>query len=209
MVKFEISPKNTCLLIIDTTNAFLKPGAPMEVPDGRHLIPKLKRLMDVCREKDLMIIFTTHAYRQNGCDMGLHAAFRPEIETMGILREGKPDTEFYDELRPAKNDIVIVKRRYSAFIGTELDLILRCNKIDTLMISGVLTHVCCECTARDARMRDYKVIFLSDGTADRGIADMGWGEISAGEVQKYVLTIMASHFAEVLPVDEVISRLNS
>jgi ureidoacrylate peracid hydrolase len=207
MVEFEIEPRKSCLLIIDMTSAFLSPGAPVEIPGGRSLIPKLKRLTDVCRDKGLPIVFTTHAYRKDGCDLGLHANFFPEMKARDILREGTPDIEFYGELQPQKDDIVIVKRRFSAFLGTELDLTLRNKEIDTLIIGGVATNVCCETTARDARMRDYKVIFLSDGTANRGLPDMGWGEMSPEEVQRAVLTIMAFHFAQVSSVEEVKARL--
>ena len=209
MVEFEIYPRKSCLLIIDMQNAFLSPGAPIEVPDGRSLIPRLKALIGVCRKKGLQIIFTAHVYRKEGWDLGLHSVFDPEIKTKGILREGTPDVEFYSKIQPQEDDIVIVKRRFSAFVGTELDLILRSNEIDTLIIGGVVTDVCCESTARDARMRDYKVIFLSDGTAAMNIPDMGWGEVSAGNVQRYVLAAMALDFAQVLSVKEVISRLSA
>lgn len=207
MVKFKIYPKRSCLIVVDMTNGFLRPGAPMEVPGGRDLIPRLKRLVSICRNKGLMVIFTTHAFRNDGCDLGLSSVFRPEINKTNILREGTADTDFYSEVRPKKNDVVIVKRRFSAFSGTDLEIVLRSNKIDTLIIGGVASNVCCECTARDARMKDYKVVFLSDGTAAGRLPNMGWGEVHSEEVRKNVLTTMACHFAQVLSVEEVIDRL--
>jgi ureidoacrylate peracid hydrolase len=188
-------------------NAFLRAGAPSEIQGGRRVIPKLKRLITVCRDKGIKIIFTTHIHRKDGSDLGLTALFRPGIETTNPLREGSSDIEFFDDIQPEKDDIVIVKRRFSAFFGTELDMILRSNEVDTLIIGGVATNVCCESTARDARIRDYRVLFLSDGTAAWGLPDAGWGEISQAEAQKYVLTTMAFHFAEVLPVEKAIDRI--
>ncbi len=208
MVEFEIHPRKTCLLIIDMTNAFLRRGAPTEIPGGRSLVRKLKTLVTACRGKGIRIIFATHAYRKDGYDLGLHAIFRPEIAAMGRLREGTSDTEFYSGLKPQRDDIVIVKRRFSAFLGTELDMILRSNGIDTVIIGGVATNICCESTARDARMRDYRVLFLGDGTAARGVPDKGWGEMSAEEVQTHVLATMASSFAEVSTVREIIARIS-
>lgn len=64
-----------------------------------------------------------------------------------------------------KNDITLQKSRYSAFIGTNLNQILKNMKIDTLVITGIMTHLCCESTARDAFMRDYEVYFVIDATA--------------------------------------------
>lgn len=208
MAEFRINPRKSCLLIIDMTNAFLLPGAPIEVPEGLSLIPRLRALINVCRDKGLRIIFITHAYRKDGSDLGLHPTFDPTIKRKNILREGTSDVEFNSELKPQKDDIVIVKRRFSAFVGTDLDLILRNNEIDTLIIGGVVTSVCCECTARDARNMDYKVIFLSNGTAAMNVPDLGWGRISASDVQRYVLAIMAYDFAQVLLVEQVINILS-
>jgi nicotinamidase-related amidase len=207
MVEFEIHPSKSCLIIVDMTNAFLRPGAPLEVPNGRSLIPKLKRIVDIGRGKNLITIFTTHVFRKNDRDIGLATVFRPEMKKVSILREGTSDIEFYDELKPQKNDIVIIKRRFSAFFGTDLDLILRSNKIDTIIIGGVATNVCCACSAYDARMRDYRVIFLSDGTAAGGLPNMGWGEVSPQEVQRITLATMACYTAQVLSVEEVINQI--
>ena len=207
MVEFEIDPKKSCLMIIDMTNAFLKAGSPLEIPGGRSLIPRLQRVMNVCRGKSMPIVFTTHIYRKGGVDLGLTRAFRPGIENTNVLCEGSSDTDFYDEIAPQKDDIVIVKRRFDAFLNTDLDLILRTNGIDTLIIGGVATNICCESTARAARMRDYKVLFLSDGTAAWGLPDAGWGKISAEEAQRYVLTVIAFHFGEVLSVEKVMDRI--
>ena len=64
-----------------------------------------------------------------------------------------------------KNDILLEKPRFGAFHGTDLDLILRNRGIDTVIITGICTNICCETTAREANMRDYKVFFISDATA--------------------------------------------
>jgi len=101
----------------------------------------------------------------------------------------------------------VAKPRYSAFYGTDLEAILRSKGIDTLIISGTITGACCESTARDAFSRDYKVIFLSDGNASGNIPDLGFGPVSAEEVQRVTLTLMALNFAQVASIDQVIAEI--
>jgi nicotinamidase-related amidase len=209
LVEFDIQPAKTALLIIDMTNVFLEPGAPIMVPEGLSLIPGLNKLMDVSRNKGIKVIFTTQAYRKDGSNLGVHVAFSPELDNSDVTREGTHGVEFHKDLRRQEDDIIIKKSRFSAFIGTDLDLILRGKGIDTLIVGGVLTNVCCESTTRDARMLDYKVIFLSDGTATIGIHDPVWGEFTAAEVQRYTLAVIAHHFAQVSTVDYVVGRIQN
>lgn len=204
MVRFSINPKKTALLIIDMQNGFLKPGAVVEVAAGRAIIPKLKKLMFVCRAKGIPVIFTKHVHRADGSDMGLHFEFMPQK----VCIAGTRDVEFYREIEPEAGDIVVEKHRFDAFIGTDLDLILRSKHLDTLIIGGVSTHMCCESTARAARMRDYRVIFLSDGTATYDLSDTEWGTISADEIQRFVLAILAYRFAQVSSVGDIINQLS-
>ena len=208
MVRFDIHADKTALIIIDMQNAFLKPGASLERPSGRDIIPGLNRLLQACHQKDIMVIFTCHAYRADGSDMGLIVEFAPGLyANKSTLIEGTTDVDIYDEMERQETDIVINKPIYSAFYGTELDLILRIHGIDTMIIGGVDTVFCCEATARDARHRNYKVIFLSDGTATADQPDLGWGVISADAAQRCVLTVMANRYAEVLSVEEALRRI--
>ncbi len=204
MVRFSIDPKKTALLVIDMQNAFLKPGAVIEVAAGRAMIPKLKELMRICGSRGIQVIFTKTVYHPDGFDMGLLS----EFITKKVLVAGTEDVELYSGIEPQTGDIVFDKHRYDAFIGTDLDLVLSYKGIDTIMIGGVVTHMCCESTARSAHMRNYKVIFLSDGTAAYNLPDQGWGPISAEEVQRFVLTNLAYRYAQVSSIDEVIRQIS-
>ena len=102
---------------------------------------------------------------------------------------------------------MVAKPRYSAFYGTDLEAILRSQGIDTLIIGGTITNVCCESTTRDAFSRDYKVIFLSGGNAAGDLPDLGFGPVSAEEIQKVVLTVLAMCFAQVSSIDEVSAEI--
>jgi isochorismate hydrolase len=82
-----------------------------------------------------------------------------------VIREESPLSEIEANLTPINSDIVIRKTRYSAFLGTELETFLRERNVRSLVITGVMTHLCCESTAREAFMRDYEVYFTVNGTA--------------------------------------------
>jgi len=207
MVRFDIAPERTAVIIIDMQNAFLKPGGPLERPQGRDIIPRINELLRTARAAGIMVILARHAFRIGGSDMGRFLDFVPVSPDRFALLESSQDIEFYEGLDRRDSDVIVTKRTYSAFAGTDLDLILRGNSIDTLIIGGVDTCVCCEATARDARHRNYKVIFLGDGTATRDLRDMGWGVIAAEEVQRYVQAHLALNYAEVSSVDDVISRI--
>src|SRR5690606_37509968 len=113
----------------------------------------------------------------------------------------------YEGLKLHPGELLVAKPRYSAFYGTDLEAILRSKGIDTLIISGNVTNACCGSTARDAFSRDYKVIFLSDGNAAGHIPDLGFGPVSAEEVQRVTLTLMALNFAQVASIDQVIAEI--
>ena len=78
--------------------------------------------------------------------------------------QGTPESKIYKDIAPLEKEKVITKHRYSAFYNTDLETILRCLGIEDLVISGVLTNMCCESTTRDAYYRDYRVFFPADGT---------------------------------------------
>jgi ureidoacrylate peracid hydrolase len=140
--------------------------------------------------------------------MGLMGEIMPGIREGKSFVRGSEGVEVYDEIRPQQGDTIIEKHRFSAFYGTDLDLILRSLHKDTVIIIGYSTNLGCETTARDATNRGYKVIFPSDGSMARGLPDMGWGAVSREDIQRVVLSTMAYRFAMVLTIEELISRLN-
>jgi nicotinamidase-related amidase len=82
----------------------------------------------------------------------------------GMCLEGSQESEIHRDIAPRPGEKVILKHRYSAFYNTDLETVLRCLKIEDLVIAGVMTNMCCESTARDAYFRDYRVFFLADAT---------------------------------------------
>ncbi|MBI2831883.1 MAG: cysteine hydrolase [Chloroflexi bacterium] len=214
MVDYAIRPEKTALILFDMVNEFIKPGAPRENPEIREkLVPKLRKLITVCRTSDIPVIYTNHCHRADGSDLGVlediykwWRKVRPG--KVAPLIEGTPGTEVYHEIAPQKGDIIVKKHRFSAFCGTDLDMILRHKGIDTIILTGATTNIGPETTVRDATVRDYKVIFPSDGNLSRDLPDMGWGPVTKEEIDKVALSTMQYCFARVLTIEELISELS-
>jgi nicotinamidase-related amidase len=110
---------------------------------------------------------------------------------------------------PAPGEHVIKKHRYSAFFATDLDLILREWGIGTVIVSGTTTENCCHATARDAMFHNYRVVFLSDATGTFDYPDVGQGALSADEVHRATLAILAFSTAHVMTCDELVRRVGA
>jgi biuret amidohydrolase len=202
----RIEPARTAMIVVDMENDFVAPGAPMETPAGQQMLPTLKRALAFCRQRGIRIIYTTHAHRRDGCDMGLFDDLWPPIASRAGLVDGESGIEIYPEIAPRGNDIVIKKHRYSAFYGTDLEIVLRGLGVDTVIITGVTTENCCHATARDAMFRDYKVVFLSDATGTFDYPDVGQGGMSASEVHRATLVILSVSTADVMTTQEFMAR---
>jgi biuret amidohydrolase len=200
VVDFALVPGRTALLNIDMQNCFVE-GSPIAAPDGRLVLERINRLAKACRDAGILVIHASVVLRPDGSNTGVLAEFSPLVGE-GILNKGTQSAALHSGLEIDPRDILIDKPRFGAFYGTDLELILRTRGIDTLIISGVATNVCCETTAREAAVRDFHVFFLSDGTAT---ADMGG--VSAAELQKVTCATLGFLFAQVLTVDEMIAKI--
>ena len=97
-----------------------------------------------------------------------------------MFTEGTPGVEIIPSLQPGPGEVTVTKQRYSAFVNTDLESILRGNGIDTVVISGLMTQYCSVTTARHAHDLDYRVIFVSDANAGPDLPDLGFGEARRG-----------------------------
>lgn len=158
--KMEFNKEKSALLVIDMQKFFLTPESPTFVPSGVSIIPNLKQVIQLFRASNRPVIYTCHVHHPDRIDLGILGWWWE-----GICVEGSEESKVHDELAPLPNEKIVYKHRYSAFYNTDLETVLRCLKIEELVISGVLTNICCESTARDAYYRDYKVFFLADCTA--------------------------------------------
>jgi nicotinamidase-related amidase len=205
MIIDSIEPNRTALIVVDMQNDFLLPGAPLETPMGREIYPNLQRLLAHARQSGMKVVYTVHAHRADGCDMGMFAEVWTPIAEGSCLVDGQPGIDVVAELEPADNEVVIKKHRYSAFFATDLDLILRGANIDTVVITGVTTENCCHATARDAMFNGYRVAFLSDATGTYDYPDAGFGAIAAQEVHRVTLSVLAVSTAHVMSTENLIN----
>jgi nicotinamidase-related amidase len=200
MVDFPVIPQRTALLNVDMQNCFVY-GSSIAAPDGLVIEERINRLAAACRSAGILVIHTSIVMRSDGSNRGVLDKFSPPVRG-GILDKGSESAALHSGLVIEAGDILLEKPRFGAFYGTDLELILRSRGIDTLIISGVATNVCCETTAREAAVRDFHVFFLSDGTATAGM-----GEASADELQRATCATLGFLFAQVLTVDEMIRKI--
>jgi ureidoacrylate peracid hydrolase len=204
MLRFldKVKPEKTAVLVIDMSNAFVGPGAFVEM--GNKFAPKLGGFLDICRGKGLRVIYTTHTYRADGADK---TAVSRLVSPPGVLVDGTSDVEIYAPCAPKADDIVIKKHFYSGFYGTELDIILRSLGIETVVITGVCTDVCCFATARDAFFRGYGVVILSDLTGTVSWPDIGYGTFGAETYHVAALNNLHATNADVTTSEEFSARI--
>jgi ureidoacrylate peracid hydrolase len=157
----KIGPHNTALVVIDMERDFVDEGAVQETPGGRALIPTINRLAEWARAHRLPVIFTHEMHRADLSDYGIELEYDP-VHCL----EGTPGCELAAGLEVQARDYRIFgKRRYDAFLGTELDLVLRSKKVENLICCGVTTHVCVMSTVFTARNLDYRVLLPRDAVA--------------------------------------------
>ncbi|HHU76102.1 MAG TPA: cysteine hydrolase [Firmicutes bacterium] len=198
-IPWRIDRRRCALLVIDMQNDFVEPGGVLEVPMARKFVPNIKRILDCCRNIDVPVIFTQHTLTEGYHISPLEAAYNPVLFEQG-MREGSHGVAIYDDLAPINGETVIKKHRYDSFHNTQLESILRSRKgygvIDTVIITGTVTNICCDSTARGAYMRDFKVVMVSDSCG-------GLDEQS----QRATLEIIGSVFGRVMDTEGIINAL--
>lgn len=200
MVEFSVVPERTALINVDMQNCFVE-GAPISAPDGRAVLDRINRLAAVCRRAGVLVVHTSNVFRPDGSNLGILGEINPPVRA-GMLNKGAASAALHPDLVVDARDILLEKPRFGAFHGTDLELILRSRGLDSVIISGIATNVCCETTAREATVRDFRVFFLSDGTATKAM-----GGASAAELQKATCATLGFLFGQVLTVDEMIAKI--
>jgi ureidoacrylate peracid hydrolase len=193
----KVAPGNAALIVVDVQNDFCaeegvfgKTGNDLSMV--REMLPRLKLLIEGARSAGVPVIFVQAIYDP----VYLPAVWyernaRLNFEVPRCLSNSW-GADFY-EVAPLKGETVVRKHRYSAFVDTNLDLILRSRQIQTVIVTGVATNICVESTSRDAFMRDYYVALVDDGSA-----------AYSREQHQAALTNIAIGFGVVTTVDEVL-----
>jgi len=159
VAEHRFSPGDSALLVIDMQKYFLDENSHAYLPGAKGAVENVERLLSAYRARSLPVIFTRHAHPRDQRP-GAMARWWGDL-----LREGDEKSEIVPRLMPRRGEKVIRKSRYSAFAGTDLERTLRSYGASSVLVTGVMTHLCCETTARDAFVHDFDVFFVIDGTA--------------------------------------------
>lgn len=180
----EIDLKKTAVVVVDMQNTFLKKGGVLDligldITACEDALQQAVRVNDAARAGGVRVIYIVHHYSHDLREAGSPNSGNWYVGGMVTLREhpewrdrffikGTWGAEIVDELKPRDGEIVVVKPRYSAFFGTDLDTILRTLEIKYLAFTGVDTAICVESAIRDASYLDYFPILVADATASAG-----------------------------------------
>jgi ureidoacrylate peracid hydrolase len=197
-----IDAARTALIVVDMQNYFVAPGFPLEVPMARDIVPNINRLARALRTAGGTVVWlqTSSAAALKHWARHHNHMLTPERSKtrLDYLDESAEGFALYPKLEAPPTDPRAKKSTYSAFTpdASEINATLRTRGIESVLITGTATNVCCESTARDAMMHDYRVVMVSDGNAS-----------FTDEEHATTLNNFLSFFGDVLTTDEVIARI--
>jgi nicotinamidase-related amidase len=190
--KLSIEPKTTALLLMD----FQRMVVDSYAVDKEALLGRVKRLAMTARHSGAMVIHVVVEFQLGYPEASGRNPVFSSLKAAGILATGHPTAEIHPELTPQPGDVVVTKQRVSAFTGTNLDLILRSNNVDTILLTGILTQGVVLSTLRHASDMDYRAVVVADGCSDKD-----------PEVQRVLMEKIFPFQARVETVEEVIGAL--
>jgi ureidoacrylate peracid hydrolase len=199
----KLEASKTAFVIIDMQNYFLKPGYLGEVPPARDIVPQINKFAADLRDRGAHVIWVKNASNNTRENWSVYHEWlmSPEFcerryATLDVEHEGH---QLWAELDVNLEDTQIVKTRFSAFIqsSSNIALCLRSRGIDTVLIGGTLTNACCDVSARDAMMLNFKVIMVPDVLAT-------WTDAE----HNATLANFYSIFGDVQTCDEVLASLS-
>ena len=198
----SFDPARTALLVIDMQDTFCAPGSPAEVAVSRSIVEPINRLARALRSRGATVVWILHANMRHGEKSDWEMFFNHivaddvRLRTIDSLLPGRQSV--WSGLEQANDDLTVFKNRYSALIhgSSQLEPLMRNLGIDTLLIAGTKTNVCCEATARDAMMLDFRTVIVSDCCA--ALSD---------EEHRATLETFIQQFGDVMSTDEVLERM--
>ncbi len=170
----KVDPQHSALLVIDMQNDFLHEEGKARQEGSRDLgpmlemVPRQSQLIEAARAAGVPVIFilqTTLTKQASSSDVWIEARTRARYSGHDMCLDGSWGQEVISELNPASDDHFVKKYRYSGFVGTNLDLLLRSLNRRTVICAGTSTNVCVEVTAWDAFHHEYYAIYAADACA--------------------------------------------
>jgi ureidoacrylate peracid hydrolase len=203
----RLEPGRTALLVVDMQAGFLDPGAAMEVPPARAIVPVIRDLLALFRVRALPVAFSEFTYAPAVPLLvgELHPEHQPAPPggaggfgtPSSSCLEGHPSVQTVAELAPRPGEVVVRKHWYDAFAGTPLDGALRARGVTSLVVTGTMTDICVLSTVVGAFNREYRITVVEDGVATL------WPEI-----QRATLDIVRRAFGRVVPATAIADELS-
>ena len=177
------------LLVIDVQNEYFTGKLPVSYPQGS--LDKILQAMDSAHAHGVPVVVVRHAAKGD----------------RGVFKAGTEQWNLHTQVAARPADLLVDKNLPSSFAGTGLEQWLRDNEIDTLTVSGYMTQMCCDSTARDGFHRGYGVEFLSDATGTLTIGN-DTGKVADKDLHNAVLVTQASMFSKVMDTADWIKKLD-
>jgi len=199
----DVPPQNTALVVIDMQNYFMAPGQQVEIPAAREIVPNVNRLAAALRRSGGLVVWMRTVSNEDSLRNWSH--FHDVLNTPQRrarraegLREGAFGAELWPELHVKPDDLMLCKTRYSALIqgSSNLEAELHRRGIVAVWIAGTTTNTCCESTARDAMLLNFRTTMISDANADHTDAE-----------HNATLINFCNNFGDVASTDDLIARL--
>lgn len=187
----SIDPATTALILIDFQGEYFNP-AKLMIPGGAAAAGNAARLMDAAERSGAKVVHVQHL------------AANPASP---LFAPGSADSAFVDPVKPRPGQEIVLKGLPSSFVGTRLDALLRAAGIQSVVIAGLMTHMCVDSTARDAVSHGYKVIIAHDACASRDLPTYDGSLLPGDLIHRATLAALADRFADMLGADAVIQRL--
>ena len=197
-----IDPRKAALVVIDMQNHFMAPGFMAETPTAREVVPHVNRLAKALRDMGGHVVWIQNVTTGTRESWSTYHEFLQTPDRAdrryASMEDGAEGHKLWPELDVRSEDACMNKRRYSAFLqgSSDIEHHLRARGIDTVIVVGVATQVCCESTARDACMLNFKTLMISDACAT-----------DSDELHNASLNAFYQNFGDVQSVDEVIASL--
>ena len=197
--------RNSALIIVDMQNDFVRTGAPLEVPDARKTIPSNQALISAFRKRNLPVVYTKfisypHYYLlwdwSPQCAPPTKCCWKDHERAYGDIQGRRQCTDIIDELKPLAADVIIEKYGYGAFHETPLEKILRSFGLNSVVITGTVTQICVEETAREAFHHGFRTTVVEDAVSS-----------FAPDLHAATLKNFAMKFGWISDSDTIVSKL--
>ncbi len=186
-----VDPKTSALIVMDFQTAVVE----MVPTEKEGLLTRTARLVERARKAGMRVIYVVVSFRAGYPEVGPRNQIFAPIRESGRFAEGSAGMEVHAAVAPQPGEVVVTKRRVSAFFGTDLDVILRANGIETLLLAGIATSGVVLSTVRHAADADYRLVVVEDCCADRD-----------AEVHRVLMEKVFARWTTVVKAEDVFAR---